>query len=139
MVIEEGQRRSPTFASLVAMIERWDTFVYVTRAHMLPHRMEGCVVPSGSRTGHLRVLVAKGPGKDQTIIVLAHELQHVREILEAGRGHDQAAFDALFSQIGARQQGSSTAEQYETAGAQTVMRTVDRELREHPTARRPPN
>ena len=31
--------------------------------------------------------------------MLAHELQHVREILEAGRGHDQAAVDALFSQI----------------------------------------
>jgi hypothetical protein len=51
--IEEGQRRSPTFASLVDMIERSGTFVYVTRAFMLPHRMEGCLVPNRSRTGHL--------------------------------------------------------------------------------------
>ena len=53
--IEDGRRRSSTFAVLVDRIERSGTFVYVTRAHMLPHRMEGCLVPSPSRTGHLRV------------------------------------------------------------------------------------
>jgi hypothetical protein len=127
--IEDGRRRSPTVASLVDTIERSDTFVYVTRAFMLPHRMEGCLVPSRSRTGHLRVRLAMSLGKDETIIVLAHELQHVREVLDAGGGHDQAALDSLFIRIGIRRLGTPT-ERYETAAAHEVMTIVAREMRE---------
>ena len=90
--------------------------------------MEGCLVPSRSRTGHLRVLLAMGMGKDRTIMVLAHELQHVREVLDAGGGHDQAAFDSLFMRIGIRQLGTPT-ERYETSAAQEVMTIVGREIR----------
>ena len=133
--IDEGRRRSPTFASLVEVIEQSNTFVYVTREHMLPHqmklmlphRMEGCLVPSRSRTGSLRVLLAMGMGKDRTIVVLAHELQHVREVLDAGGGHDQEAFDSLFMRIGIRQLGTPT-ERYETSAAQEVMTIVGREI-----------
>ena len=125
--IDEGRRRSPTFASLVEAIEHSNTFVYVTRALMLPHRMEGCLVPSRSRTGSLRVLLAMGMGKDRTIMVLAHELQHVREVLDAGGGHDQEAFDSLFMRIGIRQLGTPT-ERYETSAAQEVMTIVGREI-----------
>src|SRR6185295_15549911 len=47
--IDEGRRRSPTLASLVEAIEHSKTLVYVTRAFMLPHRMEGCLEPGTSR------------------------------------------------------------------------------------------
>jgi hypothetical protein len=128
--IDEGRLRSPTFASLVEAIERSNVFVYVTRAQKLPHhRMEGCLVPSGSQSRYLRVLIAMGLGPDRTIMVIAHELQHVREVLDAGGGNDQAAIDALFTRIGERQLGTPT-ERYETAAAQEVLAIVGREIRE---------
>ena len=126
--IDEGRRRSPTFASLVDAIERSDTIVYVTRAHMLPHRMDGCLTPSRTRSRYLRVLVASGLGKERTIVVLAHEFQHVREVLEAGSGTDQAAFDSLFTRIGEAKLDFPR-NRYETTAAQEVMEIVAREMR----------
>jgi hypothetical protein len=136
VAIEDGRRGSQTFASLVATVERSHAIVYVARAHTLPHGMEGCLLPSASRTGYLRVLLAIGLPRPQMILVLAHELQHVREVLEAGGGHDKAAFDALFQRIGSRQRGSATGEEYETAAAKEIARIVDREMRDFYRLRR---
>ena len=69
-----------------------------------------------------------GLGPDRTILVLAHELQHVREVLDAGGGNDQAALDALFTKIGVRQLGTAT-ERYETAAAHEVLAIVGQEIR----------
>jgi hypothetical protein len=48
-IVQEGRRRSPTFAALVERIERSDTWVYIVRVHTLPHRMEGSLVHRGRR------------------------------------------------------------------------------------------
>jgi hypothetical protein len=135
--IEEGRNGAPSFASLVDTVERSRAIVYVIRMHVLPHGMEGCVVPGSPDTPYLRVLLAIGLPRQRMIPVLAHELQHIREVLDAGVEHDQAAFDRLFQRIGSRQQGSTTGEQYETAAAQEVERRVAREMRDfHRTRRR---
>ena len=65
-------------------------------------------------------------------MVLAHELQHVREVLDAGIGTDPAAIDSLFTRIGVRQLGTPT-QRYETAAAQEVMAIVAREMRALPS------
>jgi len=127
--IDEGRRRSPTFGSLVETVERSNTFVYVLRANMLPHQMEGCLVSSSSQSQYLKVLIARNLGRDRTITVVAHELQHVREVLEAGGPSDQAAFNSLFARIGERQPDFPT-QRYETDAAQRVMEIVRREVRE---------
>ena len=131
--IADGSVRSPTFAELVDRLETSELLIYVSRVYGLPHRMEGCVIPGQPGGPYVRILLAMNNYAERIIPVLAHELQHVREIVDAGMGHDQAAFDAVFSRIGARQRGSDTAEQFETATAITVMRTVERELRDHAT------
>ena len=130
-VIREGRRRSATFAALIERVERSNTFVYVVRVHMLPHRMEGCLVHEGdgSSRRYLRLLLAMGTPRERMIVVLAHELQHVGEVLDAGIALNPAAMDGLFKRIGSRQRGSDTGEQYETAAAQHVMAVVERELR----------
>ncbi len=46
--IQDGMRRSPTFATLVEVIERSTIFVYLVRTHTLPHHMDGCLVHEGS-------------------------------------------------------------------------------------------
>jgi hypothetical protein len=102
--------------------------VYVTRAQKLPRRMEGCLVANATGSQQLRILIAMSLGQERTIIVLAHELQHVREVLDAGGGTDQAAFDALYTRIGERRLGTP-AQRYETQAAHEVMEIVGREIR----------
>jgi hypothetical protein len=43
--------------------------------------------------------------RQRLIPVLAHELQHVREVIDAGIGYDAAAFDALFARSAAASSG----------------------------------
>jgi hypothetical protein len=76
------------------------------------------------------VLLKTGLSIDERIEVLAHELQHVREVIHAGILNDRVAMDALFSRIGynKRQQGGRQQE-YETAAARQVSEMVARELR----------
>jgi hypothetical protein len=138
-VIGAGQRRSPTFAALVEVVEQSDALVYVVRAHTLPHGMDGCLVldGDGSPIRYLKVVLAMGTPADRMIVVLAHELQHVREVLEAGIPIDRAAMEGLFKRIGSRQRGSETGEQYETAAAQQVTAVVVRELRTPPRPGQP--
>jgi hypothetical protein len=126
--IRQGQRRSSTFAMLVDAVERSDMIVYVERVRMRPHHMEGYLAPSGAQSRYLRVRIAMGMGPDRTIVVLAHELQHVREVLDAGGGTDQAAFDSLYMRIGERRLTTPT-HRYETAAAHDVMEIVGREIR----------
>jgi hypothetical protein len=136
-LIREGQRRSPTLAALVEKIERSDTIIYVARVHTLLHAMEGCLVieGDGSPLRYLRVLLAIETPRERMIVVLAHELQHVIEVLEAHIPNERAAVEALFKRIGVATLGSRTGEQYETAAAQTLDTNVARELRYSSSAR----
>src|SRR5262245_43671915 len=130
--IDEGRHRSPTFAILVDAVERSALVVYVARAHQLSHGIEGAVVPPRSRSRYLRILVAMRLDSERLLLVLAHELQHVREVIDSGIEPDEASLIALFERIASRQLGSSTGELYETRAAQHVMTTVARELRNAP-------
>ena len=127
-LVREGRRRSPTFAALVDGIEQSDRLVYVVRAHRLPHGREGYLAPLGSSgVPQLRVVLAMGVERRRAILVLAHEFQHVREVLNAGIALDPVAVEALFKRTGSRPFGTHAGE-YETAAARQVMATVEREL-----------
>ena len=138
VAIEEGRRGSPTFAALVELIDRSALFVYVARSPTLPRPMEGCLVPTPTNSGYLRILLARRLNPERLVVVLAHELQHVREVIEGGGQTDLASIEALFGRIGSPQRGSSTGEQYETAEAHRVMTIVARELRESVRSARQP-
>jgi hypothetical protein len=129
-LVLEGRHRSPTFAALVERIERADTLVYIVRVHSLPHRMEGSLVheQAYSTARYLKIALAMGTPSERMLVVIAHELQHVCEVLDAGISTDGAALDLLFARIGTRQLGTDVGEQYETAAAQEVEKAVSREL-----------
>jgi hypothetical protein len=84
----------------------------------LSHRIS---VAGAHRVLHLTVAPQSG---DRSIINLAHELQHVLEVLEATDVSTEAAIDQLFERIGMRM----SAGVMETQAALTVERTVAREL-----------
>lgn len=128
--IEVGPGRSPTFAALVQIIEGSEFVVYVESSRKLRDGMEGCLVHGSAGPRYLRVVLKTGLSVDERIQVLAHELQHVREVIEAGILNDAVAMDALFSRIGdnKRQQGGRQQE-YETEAARRTSVIVARELR----------
>jgi hypothetical protein len=132
--IEIGLQLSPTFAALAQSIEDAEFVVYVESSRILKRGMDGCLVHGAAGPRYLRVLLKTGLSLDERIAVLAHELQHVREVIQAGILNDPTAMQALFSRIGfnKRQQGARQQE-YETEAARQVALTVARELRATPS------
>ena len=128
--IEAGPGRSATFAALAQTIEDSEFIVYVESSRKMKGGMLGCLVHGGAGSRYLRVILKTGLSVDERIEVLAHELQHVREVIRAGIANDQAEMQQLFSHIGynKRQRGSRSQE-YETEAAELISATVVRELR----------
>jgi hypothetical protein len=92
--------------------------------------MEGCLVHGAAGPRYLRLLVKTALSLDERIEVLAHELQHVREVIQAGILNDSVAMDGLFSRIGYnKHQHGGKRQQYETKAAQLISAAVARDLR----------
>lgn len=127
--IDEGCRRSPTFAALVDYLERSSFIVYVEQAATLRDGMKGTLLHGGAGPQYLRVLLKRGMSLERRVVVLAHELQHVREVVEAGIVADAVEMDALFRRIGDERSAGGERQRYETAAALRVADTVVADLR----------
>jgi hypothetical protein len=127
--IDEGCRRSPTFAALVHDLERSNFVVYVEQVRTLRDGMGGALLHGGAGSQYLRVLLKRGMSLNRRVAVLAHELQHVREVVEAGITANAVEMDALFRRIGDERLSGGQRQQYETAAALRVGDTVAADLR----------
>lgn len=127
--IDEGCRRSPTFAALVDYLERSSFIVYVEQVPRLRDGMRGALLHGGAGPQYLRVLLKRGMFLDHRVVVLAHELQHAREVVEAGIAASAVEMDALFRWIGDERSSGGQRQQYETAAALRVGDTVAADLR----------
>jgi hypothetical protein len=96
-------------------------FVQPEAGRVLAGSLVHQVVPAGSHR-LLQVLVLPG-ARDRLVVVLAHELQHAVELLEAGVS-TEAESDALFERIGT----GTGAGVVETNAAMEAERRVRREL-----------
>ncbi len=85
-LIDDGLRRSPTFARLAGSIEKHRAIVYVEPRNALKAGLLGAVPPLVTRTPdgirYMRVWVLQGRQPDEMIETIGHELQHVLELLE---------------------------------------------------------
>jgi hypothetical protein len=127
--IDEGCRRSPTFAALVRDLERSTFIVYVEHVRVLRDGMRGTLLHGGGGPQYLRVLLKRGMSLHRRVVVLAHELQHAREVVEAGIAADAVEMDGLFRLIGEERSPGGHRQRYETAAALRVTTTVAAELR----------
>ncbi len=127
--IDEGCRRSPTFAALVNDLERSGYVVYVEQVPALRDGMRGALLHGGAGPQYLRVQLKRGLSLDRRVVVLAHELQHAREVVEAGIAAEAVEMDALFRRIGDERSAGRERQQYETAAAVRVADTVVADLR----------
>lgn len=129
-LIDEGLSRSPTFRRLVESLDESDVIVYV-ETRVVPQRLElnGYLlhhIAAPGRHRYLRIVVS-AEGRDQQLIgVLAHELQHAREVAQAPDARNDKSLEALFSRIGLCP--GCVVGVYETAAAISLEAAVMKEL-----------
>lgn len=127
-LLTAGYERSPTFQTLVDEIESLPGIVYIDETIALSRGLNGALLltAAGSRElPILRVHVRTGLGGSYRIANLAHELQHVVEVLRAG-ATTSAAMSRLFASLGDpdRRHGPH----FETAAAREITEQVIKEL-----------
>jgi hypothetical protein len=129
--VGSGLSRSAAFRDIVKHIAALNGIVWLKASMVvrpdigefyggLMHRL----TPMGAHRG-MFILVAPGRG-DETVVTLAHELQHFVEVLES-RASTEAEIDALFQRIGTPVAPGTT----ETAAAIQFARIVRLELARH--------
>lgn len=125
--IEDGLRRSDTFAHLVLALDRSDVIVYVETAPGLPSSLSGRMLIVAGSTGqrYLRIQIAAGPRGNELIALVGHELQHALEVAQAPEVRDERSLIALYQAIGHAGQGPH---RYDTMAAQHAGRQVRTEL-----------
>ena len=128
-VIDEGCRRSSSFADLVQDVERSKFIVYVDAVPALDNGMQGVLLHHTNEAQYLRINLRRGLQLRDQVAVLAHELQHVREVILAGISADAAEMAILFRRIGNERLAGGRRQQFETFAALRAGELVAAELR----------
>jgi hypothetical protein len=126
-LLNEGARRSYTFAHLLDAIERSDVIVYVELAPDLPVSLSGRLMLAACAHGqrYLRIQIAPAGSPDDLIATLGHELQHAVEVADAPEVRDDRALIELYGRIG---DWVRDRDHFDTAAARVAGRTVRSEL-----------
>ena len=121
-----GIERSPTFRALVDTITRSDLIVYITAQFDMSVQLDGEIhlVTSVGNHRYMRILVRSELSPWDRCAMVAHELQHAREVADAPSVRDNATMDALYHEIGF---GVGT-DRHETDAARDVAIRVTQEL-----------
>ena len=126
-LIDDGVRRSRTFAQLIADVHATDVIVYVEASFGLPPDVSGRILLAGvaGDQRYLRVQVRATLARDQLIATIAHELRHALEVAGDRTVVDEKGFVALYRRIGdaARACGG-----FDTEAARVTGRRVRDEL-----------
>jgi len=128
--LAEGVRRSATIAALVERIEASNGLVFLFRGPV--YRFDGRTSVRGAMSHAVtvappfRVIRIKVDTRlgDRTIAVIAHELRHAVEVLDAPEARDRWSVEALYERIGYRVEKGL----YETSAAHDAERDALREL-----------
>lgn len=128
-LLRTGYERSATFRTLVDRIDQLPGIVYIQPVVKMSRGMDAGLlhVVSGSpKTPILRVSIRTGLAGDYAIGVLAHELQHVVEVLTRTDLFDSRAMRSLFDALDAHDRSPSGV--FETDEARAVAARVLEEL-----------
>jgi hypothetical protein len=101
-MIAFGVERSITLRGLIAEVEAGDVIVHVEREHFLPGRLTGrlkLIGRAGARR-YARIAIDAELPPRQFAAALAHELQHVSELVAHRHIGDEPAMAALYRRIG---------------------------------------
>ncbi|HVL69906.1 MAG TPA: hypothetical protein VM364_21790 [Vicinamibacterales bacterium] len=126
VLIELGIRRSHTFARLVDALRGTDVVVYLSAAKSLPRGIDGrlAFMTTAGGVRYLHAQVLDGLALDDTIAIVAHELQHALEVAAHPEVRTAVQLGALYERIGER----SLPNRFDTAAARLTGRRVRQEL-----------
>src|SRR5262245_30178834 len=127
-LLRAGYQRSSTFKALVDEIESGQVIVYIERVAKLSREMEGALLHTAAGSSEirfLRVVIKTSLAGDYAIGVLAHELQHVAEVLRAG-ATDRNSIANVFAAPDADLPADA---KFETPEARSIAERVVRELK----------
>jgi hypothetical protein len=126
--LERGSRESATFLEVIAELETTGVIVHVASGNAMPFGVAGTTRLVTVTTGwrYFRVTLSNHLGVDERASVLAHELQHVLEIVRSSAATQQSVRH-LYESIGQPVAGTTNA--FETVQAAGVGMQVWRELR----------
>jgi hypothetical protein len=129
LALQEGREQSSTLRRLVASIEDSDVIVHVIRGADRSSAAAGALrwVTSAGGVRYLRISISETLPASVTAAALAHELQHVLEVVQAPSVRDAASFAALFRRLG-QPQPRVCGDCYDTEAARRIQRQVRREL-----------
>jgi hypothetical protein len=123
--IDLGLERSATFRELVNDLRQSDLIVYIgTQSAVAPINGEIHFVTTAGDHRYLRVFVRAELSPWDRAAMVAHELQHAREIAAAPEVIDNASMDALYHAIGY----GVGVDRHETDAAREITLQVLREL-----------
>jgi hypothetical protein len=132
-LVQRGRTGSATFRQLLESLETRDWIVFVQRGKCPDRATIACVSHIVGRfegQPYLRVLVNRDWGpRDEIVASIAHELQHVHEIITNAVRPDTGAVREAVEAIAESRFRTGRIVTYETALARRTGRTVFRELR----------
>jgi hypothetical protein len=125
-MIADGERRSPTFRSLMVMIETTDGIIYVEHGRC-GRGVRACLVMAVTIAGPYRLLRVRLDSRksgEDAIAALGHELRHAVEILSEPNITSGAAMYLFYKRFGTWLGEAS----FETAAAVAAGDAIRREL-----------
>jgi hypothetical protein len=128
-LIEVGLEASVTLRGLIAEIESGDVIVHVDRERFMPGRQTGrmrFVSRAGTRR-YVRVSIRAELPPHRFIAAIAHELQHVSEVIRNPEVRDAASLEHLYRRIG-HEYRRRDRPAFETDAALRVAAEVRREI-----------
>ena len=125
-LIDQGVKRSSTFAALVAALNRTRVIVYVQETRQLPGGVDGqlAVMTGHGRQRYLRAQVISGLCLEETLAIVAHELQHALEVAAHEEVTDMKSLAELYERIGFKARPG----RFDTLAAQETGKRVRGEL-----------
>lgn len=129
LILRLGLERSAILRQQVEEIEGGRVIVYVALSSDMPERLAGSLNFAGMAAGYryLRVSLNADLPVDQIVASLAHELQHVREVMTNPDVQDDQSLTSLYRRIG-RENHIAGRAGWETDEARAIGADVRREL-----------
>ncbi len=129
LILRLGLERSAILRQIAEDIEAAPVIVYIGIRTDMPNRLAGRLnfAGRGGRYRYIHVALNGNLPAGQIVASLAHELQHVREIIAAPEVQDDESLTRLYRRIG-RESRLNGDVGWETDGARAVGSDVRREL-----------
>jgi len=127
-LLQTGMARSATMRSLVERIEASNVIVYIALNPLLKPTLSGALtwMTEAGPFRYVRASISRDLTPNQMIATLAHELQHVVEVVEDETVRDEGSLVALYRRIGHQNRAGTPG--WETVAAQQAGYRVQREL-----------